>query len=357
MSDVRTRVARARRRRRRRSGWRWSPSIRIATRRCSPTTSAASSRWPRARHRRRGRTARRRRSVRCQLPRRGERRRRDRGHPHHAALRRRRRRPARPDLAVRSHRRRPRRRPRTAPRERMTGPGRRLARLVPMVVTRRHSIGVFLAVVAGVVVASPSAAIADSAATHRLPLRGGRHRSTDTIDRGVDRRWRRVRPVAGGSRGRGRGHGLPERAVSALRRRRHGVREPELAGHVHQRIPLRRQLDSGGCIGRRRAGLGRGRAAGERRVRLARPPFPPDGADRAGRGATGRPGLHRCGADRRRRGCRERSDREHVDARSVAMACGARRGVRRDRGRGGLRRADPRASGGRSSSAWVGSRR
>ena len=118
-------------------------------------------------------------------------------------------------------------------------------------------------------------------ATHRLPLRGGRHRSTDTIDRGVDRRWRRVRPVAGRSRGRGRGHGLPERAVPALRRRRHGVREPELAGHVHQRLPLRRQLDSRGCVGRRRAGLGRGRAAGERRVRLARPPFPPDAADRA----------------------------------------------------------------------------
>ncbi len=45
----------------------------------------------------------------------------------------------------------------------MIGPGRRWARLVPRVITRRHAIGVFVAVVAGAVVASPSAAIADSA--------------------------------------------------------------------------------------------------------------------------------------------------------------------------------------------------
>lgn len=45
----------------------------------------------------------------------------------------------------------------------MIRPGRRPARLIPTLIARRRSIGVFLAVVTGVVVASPSAAIADTA--------------------------------------------------------------------------------------------------------------------------------------------------------------------------------------------------
>ena len=81
--------------------------------------------------------------------------------------------------------------------------------------------------------------------------------------------------------------------------------------------------------------------AGERRVRLARPPFPPDAADRARsareRGDQVFTDVVPIVVDGARGGC---PDREHVDARSVAMAGGARRGARRDRGRGGLRRAD-----------------
>ena len=186
----------------------------------------------------------------------------------------------------------------------MTGPGRQLARLVPIVVARRHSIGVFLAVVAGVVVASPSAAIADSARptdfrsevvaidpptpSIAVSIVGGDAFVLLRVDPGVEVEV----------------EGYESEPYLRFAADGSGVREPELACHVHQRLPLRRRLDSGGCFGRRRAGLGRGRAGGERRVRLARPPFPPDAADRARRRATGRPGLHRRGADRRRRGSR-----------------------------------------------------
>ena len=286
-----------------------------------------------------------------------ERRRRDRGRPLPAALRRRRRRPARTDLAVRRPRRRPRRRSRTAPRERMIGPGRRLARLVPRVITRRHTIGVFVAVVAGAVVASPSAAIADSA------------RPTDFRSEVVA-----IDPPT------------PSIAVSivggdafVLLRVDPGV-EVEVMGYQsepylrfaadgtvyeNQRSPatyINGSRYGGGSIPEGASAAAEPdwaevAPAGQRRVRLARPPLPPDAAGRAGRRTTGRPGLHRCGADRRRRGRGERPDREHVDARPVAMAGGARCGVRRDRDRGGLRWRRRGEYGGRSSSAWARSRR
>jgi hypothetical protein len=226
-----------------------------------------------------------------------------------------------------------------------------------MIVARRRSIGVFLAVVTGVVVASPSAAIADSA------------RPTDFRSEvvAIDPPTPSIEvSIVGGD-------------AFVMLRVELGV-EVEVEGYEsepylrfaadgtvyeNQSSPATYingsryggSLDSGGCVRRRRAGLGRGGAAGERRVRLARPPFPPDGANRARRRATGRPGLHRRGADRRRRGCGECTDREHVDARSVAMAlrCSARCSASSWSWLPSSCR--PGARGDRSSSAWGRSRR
>ena len=222
----------------------------------------------------------------------------------------------------------------------MSRPGRRLAGLVPMVVTRRHSIGVFLAVVTGVVVASPSAAIADSARptdfrsevvaidpptpSIAVSIVGGDAFVLLRVDPGVEvevmgyQSEPYLRFAADGTvyenqsspatyinGSRYGGSSIPEGASAAAEPDWAEVAPPgsgEYAWHDH-------------------------------RSHLMLPTAP------AGH-ATGRRGLHRCGADRRRRGCREHSDREHVDARPVAMAGGARCGVRGDRDRGGLRRAD-----------------
>ena len=84
------------------------------------------------------------------------------------------------------------------------------------------------------------------------------------------------------------------------------------------------------CVGRRRARLGRGRRPGQRRVRLARPPRPPDAAGRPGRRGTGRSDPRRGAADRRRRhrgrtsgsrarGCPLRRDGRRCSARSCGV--------------------------------------
>ena len=152
---------------------------------------------------------------------------------------------------------------------------------------------------------SPTPAIADSAATHRLSA----PRSSPSIRRHHRSRCRssvatafvllRVDPGR-----RGRGHGLPERAVPALRRRRQRCTRTRRSPATY----INGSRYGGGTIPdgasrRRRAGLGRGRrppGSGEYAWHDHRAHLMDAGRRRSAR-ERGDQVFDRCAADRRRR--------------------------------------------------------
>ena len=178
-------------------------------------------------------------------------------------------------------------------------------------------------------------------ATDRLPLRGGRYRSTDTIDRGVDRRRRRVRPVAAWipeSRSRSwatrASHTCASRPTarctrtSARRPRTSTAPATAAARYPEERRPTPSRT---GPRSRRRDGE---YAWHDHRSHLM-VPTPPAGAQPGDEIFTDRVPIVVDGVAGRD------PDREHLDASAVAMAGGARRGDRRDGDRRSVRRADP----------------